>query len=634
MQAPFFASILVSLILLSGCGKWAKAHKQEVIAVDTPRFPNISDNVFALTGGKKSVNYKSTMLILNPSGDVPLLAQLLEKSEMTRIRAAEARAFVGNEKIFDNRYGTTGLIAQELKKKIEDLNAFLIAAQARAIPLPLIARQKIASEWMSKKISSLDLSATDIQAFDKNWGEYCDAKIVELAVQPIFAKLSRDGYAERPSPMQFCEEYYQKQSYFQSESCKQGDYFQCIWTDGVLKSGTKLGSEGQNLRTLLGTILTNPIQSEIFRKILLADLDASSPYINISLLSANSQAKAKAALYEKKYYLTTWMLNGSGAFGNDATCKKIMDPNFVFICGLFAQSWQESTAQTYLSAVEFKSSLIVNKDFSELQLINNIVKYFGQRPLVGSPQNSNSDFLFHFIKTADKLIQPQAENLDLSQEAITTINNTFLDTLFTLNADDKIGKTERESELKLLQRDLELHQTERERLTNVASQALDEGIRAANAGNIGFGFIAYRMIVTNDANIMRAKLTFEGFPKIFFEGCYDKEKLAAIDCPMEARESDTLIHHAQLNLNPSKGRIEFSFDIDQPETFGLGIKPKNEVLPDYFMNLNPADIQGANLRFELYPNRMNDALDILTGKALWNRDGQDIYEAGVSMWEE
>ena len=68
--------------------------------------------------------------------------------------------------------------------------------------------------------------------------------------------------------------------------------------------------------------------------------------------------------------------------------------------------------------------------------------------------------------------------------------------------------------------------------------------------------------------------------------------------------------------------------------FGLGYNPKNEASPDYFMNLQPEEIQGTELRFELYPNRLLNSLDILTGKALFNKDGKALFEAGISMWEE
>lgn len=635
MKARSLILATLGLFILSACGKWAKAKKQDVITVNAPRFPDISDNVFALKGAKQSVSYKSTMLILNPAGEPAVLADLIKASELTRVRAAEARAFIGNEKDFDNRYGDSGSLVQEIKKKEEDLRIFLTEAQSRATPVPLDVRQKSAADWFVKQQSELGLSPDETQRFENHWAEYCDAKIIELAVHPLFAKLSNaGGYSERPSPLQLCENYYSSRSYFQSLACTQGDYFQCIWSDGVLKSGVLSGPAGQDIRTFLEPVLSNQEQTEIFRKILLSDAEISAPYFNLNSLSAVSQAKARQAIYDKKNFVYGWMLSGTGSFGNEVSCKKLLNPIYSFVCGIFARSWKENPPQFYLSAVEFNSSLVVNKENAQLRTVNNIVKYFGQRPLVGTPQNSNSDFLFHATKTPGSLIQPTADSLGLTQKEITEINNTFTDTLFALSLEDKASKTLYENSLKKLQADLEFHRDERTRLANVAGEALRAGIRAANGGTIGLGFIAYRMIVTNEDDFMRAAMSFEGFPEVLYEACFDKIALTSTECPIDTSLSKKIIHKAELKLNPIKGRIEFSFLVDQPESFGLGPKAKNLAVPDYFMNLAPVDIQGTTLRFELYPNRLNNALDILTGKALFARDGLDLYEAGVSMWEE
>jgi hypothetical protein len=284
--------------------------------------------------------------------------------------------------------------------------------------------------------------------------------------------------------------------------------------------------------------------------------------------------------------------------------------------------------------VEFNSALLVVKDNPELKTISDAVRFFGQRPTVGTPQSSNSDFYFHALAPGQSITQPSVESLGIQQDALTTINNLFLDKVFSLNAEDRVIKNQKESELAELQKDLSFHRSERDRLTAVASDALRAGIRAANAGNVAFGFIAYRMTVTHEGNLMRATMTFEDFENQVFEGCYDKINQASVDCPAGMGLEGETTRKATLALNPGKGRIEFSMLIDDPDAVGLGYKARNEASPDYFMELTTEQIKDTTLTFELYPNRLQKSLDILTGKALFSRGEGYLYEAGISMWEE
>lgn len=630
MNMKYFGMVVLGLATLSGCGKGANAKKQSVDTVGLPAFPAINDNVFALTGGKTLVSYKSTMLILNPNGDVNQLADVIRDSEITRVKAADAKSFVGNEKEFDRRYGDSGTVVTEIKKKQEELKVFLTEAQGRAVPIPLADRQKAAAGWFAEASAQLGLSPEDDAKLQAGFANYCDAKIVEFAGHPVFANLAVGGYTERPSPNQLCENYYATRGYFQGESCQNGDYFTCIWQEGVVKSGTLLAQNGTNLADLLKPIFEDKEKTEIFRKILMADETQSGPYIG------TAASLVKDAIYKKKLYFHTALKSGKPSIGTEASCVKLLDPAYSFICGMFARTWKNTTPQDIMLDVEFKSALIVVKDRADIKTISDSVKFFGQRPTVGTPQTSNSDYYFHALAPGKILVQPSAESLGLQQDAITTINNIFLDKVFSLNPEDRATKERNETELSVLQKDLTFHRTERDRLTAVASDALRAGIRAANAGNVAFGFIAYRMTVIHNGDIMRATITFEDHESQIFEGCYDKVNLKSIDCPpglTETLGTETL-RKATLSLNPAKGRIEFSMLIDDPDTVGLGYKAKNEASPDYFMELTADKIKDTTLTFELYPNRMQDSLDILTGKALFSRGEPYLFEAGISMWEE
>jgi hypothetical protein len=628
MNLKYLGLVVLGLAALQGCGKGAHAEKQSVDTVALPPFPAIKDNVFALTDGKTQVSYKSTMLILNPTGNVNLLADVIGASELTRIKAADAKSFVGNEKDFDARYGDSGTVVTEIKQKQEDLKVFLTEAQKRGEDIPLADRQKAAGEWFAGASAQLGLSPEDNTKLQTTFAGYCDAKVVEFAAHPVFAALAVDGYTERPSPNQLCESYYKERGYFQGESCTNGDYFTCIWQEGVVKSGSLLTQNGTSLGELLKPIFEDKAKTEIFRKILMADETVSAPYIK------TATSIVKDAIFKKKVYFYTALQSGKPSIGTEASCQKLLDPEFGFICGVFARTWKEKTPQSFLLDVEFNSAMMVVKDRADLKTVSDSVKFFGQRPTVGTPQASNSDYYFHALAPGKTLSQPSADSLGLQQDAISAINNIFIGKVFPMSPADRIIKDQKEAELAALQKDLTYHRTERDRLTAVASDALRAGIRSANAGDVAFGFIAYRMTVTHVGDIMRATISFEDFENQVFEGCYDKTNRVSIDCPPGLGLAGETMRKAKLSLNPDKGRIEFSLVLDDPEAVGLGVKAKNEASPDYFMLLTPDQIQGTTLTFELYPNRMQNSLDILTGKALFTRGEGYLFEAGISMWEE
>ncbi len=622
----------ISLTVLSACGKWAKAKKQDIIAVEAPAFPKITDNVFALQNARTAVSYKSTMLILNPTGNTTQLAELIKASEVTRVKAADAKSFVGNEKAFDARYGDSGSVLIEIKQKQEELKKFLSEAQADAVPIPLADRQRAAADWFNAESAKLNLSPEDNLRLQSTFANYCDAKIVELAAHPLFVTYAtNDNYQQRPSPNQLCESYYQERGYFQGESCQQGDYFSCLWVEGVIKSGSFPSQNSGDLTSLLKPIFDDKSKTDAFRQILMADANLTAQHLN------TPSTLVKDAIYKKKLYFYIALQSGKPSIGMEPSCiNLIKDPSLTFICGLFARTWKEKTAQSYITGVELNNQLNVVKDLPALQTISDAVNYFGQRSTsTGTPLPSNSDYLFHALSPPITLSQPSIESLGIKQDTVTAVYNIFLDKVFSLNPEAKVKKTALETELTNLRQNLQYQRDERSRLSEVASDSLRVGIRAANAGDIAFGFIAYRMSVTNADNLMRSTISFEGFPDQVFEGCFDTSKQTSIDCPTGMTNvASQNLRKASLGINPDSGRIDFSLPIDDPVAFGLGYNPKNETSPDYFMNLEPESIKGTVLRFELYPNRLQGSLDILTGKALFNKDGKDLYEAGISMWEE
>lgn len=650
MYLKYFSVAVLGLSFLSGCGKGAKADKQPVFVTNVPALPTITDNVFALSGVIPSLSYKSTMLILNPNGNPQELSDLIRVSEITRVKAANARAFVGNEKEFDVLYGHTGKLATEIQAKQEDLKKFLAEAQASATPIPLEERKKNAAGWFNETKTTLGLNADETRQLEKLFGAYCDAKIIEFAAHPTFARLAPNGYPARPSPSQLCEGYYAEKHYFEGESCTTGHYFKCLWMEGVLKSSSNRPlplEEGDTTPSttgsILGKIFDNDTTAENFRLILLSDAEKSKDLI------VGASTAVKAQIFDKKIYFYKAVYNGTPSIGKESGCTKLLAEIYKPVCGKLARAWGwdpniPDTLNTipypFLKAVENGSGLASVKDTPEMRTMAEAVKYFSVRPLdVVPPPSSNSDFYFHGLTGADIPTQPSVLSMGLTPESVSKIINMFLDKVFSLAPKDRVTKQEKEAAINALQADLNFHTNTRDALMDDASKALVEGIRVANVGEFSFGFLAYRMAVTHVDGIMYATVVFDGAKNQIFEGCYDKIALKPMDCPAKPalKEGETpteFFHKASLNLNQAKGRIEFNMPIEDPTLVGLGFIKKKPDSPDYFMNLEPEAIQGTSLNLELYPNRLQGALDILTGKGLFYRKGTPIYEVGVSMWED
>ncbi len=631
MKFPKICLLGSSLTILAACGSGAKAPSRDVTVTAIPAFPSINDNVFALQNGKTSVSYKSTMLIMNPYSKPEYLADIIGKSELTRIKAAEAKAFVGDEKEFDKNYGDSGVVSSQIKAKQEEIRVFMSEAEKRSEPLPINERHRLIADWMATDGTQLGLTPEMNVELQGHIATYCDAKILELAAHPGFAKLSPTGFASRPSPHQFCESYYASKGYFQGPSCEaEGNVFQCLWTEGVLKSGSFNTPAGATLLTDLTALFADADKTEIFRKIISGDETLAAPYVKVT------SPLYKDSLYKKKTYFYVGLLSGKPALGQETACKAMLEPSYQFICGALGQSWKAKSAEATLTDIELNSGLLLDRTNQSLNFLSLALRYYGVRSRSGGVQFSNSDYYFFDLTPATVLNQPISSATGLSQIEITQVNNTFSSKIFKMLPEDLEKQKALEQSFSELVKDYNYHRAERDRLTEVAGEALIQGIRSANAGDVALGFIAYRVEVDHTTELMRLRLTFEGFKDQVFEGCYDKQKLVPTDCGASSISlgSTVTVHPSRLSLNPSKGRIELTLTLDHPEEVGLGPIAKKEASPDYFMLIPEDKIQGTQLYFELYPNRLLNSLDILTGKALFQRDGATLYEAGLSMWEE
>src|SRR5262249_40654562 len=155
-----------------------------------------------------------------------------------------------------------------------------------------------------------------------NFAAYCDAKVIELAVHPEFARLVKTGvYAERPSPLQFCEPYYATKGYFAADICKT-DYFTCLWTEGVVKSSTN----SQAVAALIKRVFDDAQKIEELRA-LLASNEESKPYLT-NVVATGTIGKR---IFNTRNYFYNGVLNSKSFVGTN--CTTYVKASFAFLCG-------------------------------------------------------------------------------------------------------------------------------------------------------------------------------------------------------------------------------------------------------------------------------------------------------------
>ena len=109
-------------------------------------------------------------------------------------------------------------------------------------------QRQLSSQWFDGRLDGLvkahALDAAGAASARDNFKGYCEYKLYELAV----SRLLQLEYAERPTPLTMCEDYYvnDRQMFGAAESCQpaaargaaKANYFDCIWNEGVVKSAT------------------------------------------------------------------------------------------------------------------------------------------------------------------------------------------------------------------------------------------------------------------------------------------------------------------------------------------------------------------------------------------------------------
>lgn len=639
------------------CGGTAKAPKQEVLAPETPEYPIIDNHIFTLTPTSSAVGYGGTMLVFNEAAAPQDIANVLQVSIDSRKAWAEAKKFEV-ESNYKKFFTEKGIIAEAISDMKTELRDFESAARAEN-PLSMTQKRENTSSWFNETLDQVygSDSSLEKEAASFIWGQYCDAKIIELTTNSYVASSS---FTSRPTPMAFCESYYANQSYFTGESCNnnpQGQsYFSCLWNEGVLKTWwfERIYLSDNPIIEIDETVKERvlALSSEESMPVLQAILSLDQNYIDVS------KGPLKKRIFGPDGKLKTYFSDLILKQIDQGKICNLALPELSDICSLFALKWPAGLINGITDESEFQltpfetinllegtdTSLNGYFDFPDSSnkgdvSLKNIIAYIGQR-------------INHSPSESDRIFNSEAKNF-MGVEAVFTdnilvkaskIQDILADTLYgkLSISNEKISNDKRLKINELEQYFNHAVQTN-DRLQAEITKTTDRGFSIGNTVGLAHAFIEARLKISNHDGIIRSYFWIKDHEDYAVLGCFNAQSslvLVGKQCFPDPRDGIQATNFQKVDLlqiDQESGRLDLSINIIDALGMGLGPKPRvtdPSLKADSFMDLDPALLEGKKLVFELFPNRIYDHLEILTGKA-FIRDGDlDLYEAGVSFWDQ
>ncbi|MBC7533464.1 MAG: hypothetical protein H7318_17985 [Oligoflexus sp.] len=635
------SSSLILLSLLSvntSCGKWAKANSEQVQTMQRPTYPHIDGDVFTLNSSKNSTSYKGTIFLANDSASVEDFAALINVSVASRQAWGEMKTFETDSEYLNLYSDLNGLAVKQLDLMKDGLKAFETSALARS-PIGMEAKLANVDTWIDREIASLSLDADKKTAFDRSWGEYCEAKIIEFAAHPF---LSQNTFKLQPVPAPLCKKYYADHSFLTSPDCVSptGDYLKCIWIDGVAKTRWFV-STSEVSDPALATAREDK-RSKL--KDLFSDANYEATRGALGFVETSFVFTGPTDPNKSKYFVNKeTFLNLALGQKTDAVCATVIaSAGSQDLCRIFGISLETRSPLQVINAVEGVAPN--EKIFAKLPLppaprvatTQQIIRYLNDREGLNT---SESDRLFNELKSGVALQTPGyltagKKFQDLIPEMRATLAAEFYG---ALSEDDLTRRSSQMVSTIAQEKLIEGKRTEWNRLNDNITTSTEKGITIANRPGFGRGFVQYSMTYAQFGNVLSAQFSFAGHLDHAFRACFDLEKSQSIACPGDLPlSSGVKFHEATLTKASDGGKIEFSFVISPAVEIGMGPKPRVEEgqKPDFFMDLSTSETEGRTLRFELYRTRLGSYMDIMTGKAFIEEAGKRKYEAGISMWEQ
>jgi hypothetical protein len=639
MKVSHRVTIVLLAVLSTHCGKWAKANKQSVETVAIPTYPKIEDDVFSLNGRKPQTTYRGTMLFINEATSPELLSHVINASVASRESWAEIKRFEQTTNYL-REYGDRGLALQALSLMQSDLRNFELTALLKN-PITADQRASNARTWITRELEGLSVTGDARATFEANWGAYCEAKIIELATHPVFAK---NTYRSKPTPLALCEQYYTDAGFFSGTNCENPsdrNYFSCLWQEGVLKTRwlrmpdpLPSGATTEELEawSLLSTDMKKKRES-------LSELLANSGSGLQAMLSLDT-SKINSAFIKDTFFMRLVLSQLAPDASDVKRCTAgVKDAALKPFCAVFTLAPVQPSPIEWIDAMEGRA---ITSRLIQLPLppsprrasTQQVIRYVAERRQLGT---SESDRLFHTLANDTTLTPPNFGNDAEFAAILGEIRELLAAELYgSLTAADAAVKQEKLENIGYLADKITTFQRRSEQLYASMEKTTNRGFEAANAGNVAHAFLDIRISFQQWGALLQGEFWINGTDDSRFRACYDVTQGAAAECPPQD-DGDRKIKSARLFKDPNSGRIDFSFLLEDPEHTGFGPRPRIDTTggarPDYFMDIGPEITTNRTIKLELYPNRMLGHLDILTGKAFIEDGATRLYEAGISAWE-
>lgn len=621
---------LAATLLNSSCGKWAKAGHETTTSMPRPEYPTVNNDVFSLNSNKTYISYKGTLVIFSHDATVADTSELITASIESRRRWGESKKFQDDVN-FNPTFGDDNATAKNQLKLMKDgLQKFDLEALSKT-PISAEAKLANAQTLISRELTSLNLPADQQASFLSSWGQYCEAKIIEFAMHP---SLAQNVFRTKPSPAPLCNQYYADAQLMTSADCtsQTGDYFKCIWLDGVAKTRWFTSpAEADNpeiarLKTEKRAALTSLFTDENYAatKGVVGFVDSS--YLDNAF---------KKIVFGKDVLL----VNALKQVPDTRCLKAVANVGSQGICNIFSLSTEPVSPKVIIDAMEGVTATPAvltalnapaDRSYTTHQMIQYVHKRLGL-------ETSESDRIFNELLNGSALPTPSFAKFGAVMANLIPDIRTGLGAEFygSFSAEDLRSRSLKLSAIEALDTEIKFNNAEYLRYLDLASQGSQRGADAANRPGFSKGFLAYELLLQQVDNILSLELKFEDQKTSAFRACLDLNTRSNTACPQtfQLREIDYL--PATINWESDGGKIELALALNNVEAIGVGPKARKEKpdLASFFMDLPKEETEGKTLRFELYRNRILDALDIMTGKAFIEDSAAQHWEAGVSIWE-
>ncbi|NRA63896.1 MAG: hypothetical protein HRU19_05400 [Pseudobacteriovorax sp.] len=632
--------LIIFCLLMSGCGRWAKAKKQTVDVLPVTEYPVFNENVFSLTPARETIGYGGTMVIFNKAADPVDIAALLQASIDSRIAWASIRRF-DEVNQYALRYSEDGTVPKTVEIMKADLEVFRQNAK-KGLEISRETLNETSETWMNSELDLLFGEDPSRDKADAVFRSYCEAKIFELASNSYFAART---FSERPTPMPFCEPYYAAAQLFDDASCQADpsgkEYFSCLWKSAIPKTEAfNRFSEGS--RTAILSLFANQ-NLESLRKIFALD---ESGY---EFTSDRFKRVVFGRTGDKRNYFSNLVLKQESV--SQRVCDNALPDGIRTLCSVFERNFAatdvdlDQDLETIVAIVEgsniVASSSFVLPDRPDTTFsTKQIFFYFGARR---NHENSEADRIYHQIVSGPNLVKPAITDEDIL-EKVGELEEVFTGKLYPAISGDALKELEtREALIADAEKEIEDFQAQYDTLNDAIPETSAVAFTVGNRPNLAHAFMEIRFKVSNHDGILRAYFWLNGYKSGAVLGCFNLENRLALDspsCTPDERDGiplgDITITD-QFTVDEKTGRIDFAFEMLSPEKPGLvrkerktGDNPTFESFSDFYA----ADFYQKTLHLELFPNLVYDHLEVLTGKAFIRKDGFDLEEAAISLWDQ